>query len=621
MRRARGVLLAAALSLPVLAAPALASPVLGEQDRAPAVTPPLDFEGGASQPVLDPTAVVRESLYVQAPVDSDGDGRDDEVYVEVVRPDVTEDGLRLPVVYFASPYFSGGNPLQFHDVDVELHVPGGPEGIVGSTASAGDAGAGADADQAAARPAITSAYESFLLARGYAVVYAESLGTGLSTGCPTTGGENETIGARSVVDWLNGRAPARDTAGDPIDAPWTTGRVGMMGVSYNGTLPNAVAATGVEGLEAIVPIGAISSWYDYYRADGAVVAPGGYQGEDADVLAEYVYTRADREVCAPVIDALTEQQDRVTGDYNEFWDERNYLNDADQVQAAVLAVHGLADWNVKTGQVAQWYDALAQHDVPRAIWLHQAGHVDPLSVRREEWLDALNRWFTNYLHDVDNGVADEPRATLQREDGTWTVEADWPAPTATEASLWPWPGGAAEGGLDPSNPVPGSATVERFFDDASKTAQDLVDSPRSGNRLAYYTPPAAQEVRLSGTPRVDFAVSFTRPAANLSALLVARAPDGSAEIITRGWTDPQNRDADDQTSPIVPGETYRVELTMQAQDYVLPAGHELGFVLISSDRDYTLRPAPGAGLAVELGRTRLVLPTVGGRSTLTSAFG
>ena len=75
----------------------------------------------------------------------------------------------------------------------------------------------------------------------------------------------------------------------------------MMGVSYNGTLPNAVASTGVRGLEAIVPIAAISSWYDYYRADGAVVAPGTFQGEDADVLAEYVYTRADREICKPVI--------------------------------------------------------------------------------------------------------------------------------------------------------------------------------------------------------------------------------------------------------------------------------------------------------------------------------
>ena len=71
----------------------------------------------------------------------------------------------------------------------------------------------------------------------------------------------------------------------------------MVGVSYNGTLPNQVATTGVEGLETIVPISAISSWYDYYRANGLVVAPhsetqgvgdNAYLGEDTDVLASFI---------------------------------------------------------------------------------------------------------------------------------------------------------------------------------------------------------------------------------------------------------------------------------------------------------------------------------------------
>ncbi|MCC5697643.1 hypothetical protein LH612_31305, partial [Klebsiella pneumoniae] len=179
--------------------------------------------------------------------------------------------MRVPVVYQVSPYFSGGNEVQNHNVDTELYVP--------DTAGARSSGRAAASGRAALTAEITWDYEEYLLARGYAVVYAESLGTGQSTGCPTSGGKNETLGAKAVVDWLNSRAPGRDGAGKPVRADWATGKVGMMGVSYNGTLPNAVATTGVPGLEAIVPIGAISSWYDYYRADGAVVAPGGYQGE------------------------------------------------------------------------------------------------------------------------------------------------------------------------------------------------------------------------------------------------------------------------------------------------------------------------------------------------------
>ena len=76
-----------------------------------------------------------------------------------------------------------------------------------------------------------------------------------------------------MIDWLNGRARGFTPEGDRVAADWTTGAVGMTGVSYNGTLPNQVATTGVEGLKTIIPVSAISSWYDYYRANGLVVAP------------------------------------------------------------------------------------------------------------------------------------------------------------------------------------------------------------------------------------------------------------------------------------------------------------------------------------------------------------
>jgi len=452
-------------------------------------------------------------------------------------------------------------------------------------------------------------------------VYAESLGSGQSTGCPTTGGRNETVGARSVIDWLGGRTAAHDEAGAPAVATWATGKVGMIGVSYNGTLPNAVATTGVEGLEAIVPIAAISNWYDYYRTDGAVVAPGGFQGEDADVLAEYVYTRADREICEPVIAELAAAQDRVTGDYSRFWDERNYLNDVRGVRAAVLAVHGLNDWNVKVDQAARWYDALKRVGVPHKIWLHQAAHADPYDLRRDEWLRTLNRWFTKYLYGIDNGVEREPKATLQRADQSWVDEPEWPAPGAEDVTLHPLPGGHGHGGLRANVGAQGDPVVESLVDDATKTAEQLVDLSTSDNRLSYVTTPVRVPLRLSGRASLDARIAFTRPAANVTVLLVDRAPDGAATIVTRGWTDPQNRRGAAVTTPIDPGKAYEIVVELQPKDYVLDAGHQLELVLLSSDHDYTLRPRPGAGWSVDLGGTRLVLPVVGGRSAIGEAVG
>ena len=170
-------------------------------------------------------------------------------------------------------------------------------------------------------------------------MHSESPGTGHSDGCPNSGAPIETEGAKAVIDWLNGRAKGYTTrAGDvEVTANWTTGKVGMIGTSYNGTLPIAAATTGVEGLEAIVPISAISDWYDYYRANGMVRAPGGFQGEDLDVLTEYIYSRADetgrdRTICWPTIEQMAANQDRVTGNRSAFWQERNYMKDVGNVR-------------------------------------------------------------------------------------------------------------------------------------------------------------------------------------------------------------------------------------------------------------------------------------------------
>ena len=62
-----------------------------------------------------------------------------------------------------------------------------------------------------------------------------------------------------------------------------------------------------------------------------VRAPGGFQGEDLDVLVDVVYSRQDetdpRMICRPLIEQIGRDQDRVTGNRNAFWDERNYMND------------------------------------------------------------------------------------------------------------------------------------------------------------------------------------------------------------------------------------------------------------------------------------------------------
>ena len=101
----------------------------------------------------------------------------------------------------------------------------------------------------------------------------------------------------------------------------------MTGTSYNGTLPLAAATTGVKGLEAIIPIAPNTSYYHYYRSNGLVRSPGGYLGEDIDVLYDFIHSGDESKRAynnKTVRDSeMKNGMDRITGDYNDFWDGRD----------------------------------------------------------------------------------------------------------------------------------------------------------------------------------------------------------------------------------------------------------------------------------------------------------
>ncbi|MFG6113800.1 Xaa-Pro dipeptidyl-peptidase [Halobacillus sp. MO56] len=557
----------------------------------------IDIENGMTQPIYSLDDAIEEEVYIETTVDSDNDGELDRVHATIIRPAETEEGLDVPVLYTMSPYYAGLNfPLEFYDVNKELNVvnhPGKPL-LTGQNNAAG----------------LPGYLDDYFVPRGYAFIAAESIGTGQSNGCPTTGDYQEVEGTKAVIDWLNGRAEAYNENGEQVTADWSTGKVGMAGVSYNGTLPNAVATTGVEGLETIVPIGAISDWYDYYRSNGAVIAPGGYQGEDTDVLAKAVMTRENPEVCAGQMEELTEGQERETGDYNDYWYARNYVKDAKNIEASVLLVHGLNDWNVKTEQFQQWWEALEKNNVPRKMWLHQQGHTDPYYVRQEEWMTTLNKWFDYWLYDVENGIMDEPMVDIQREDQSWETMAAWPAEDAKATKLH----FSAEEGLGSLSFSPVSnnnKTEDTIIDDPSRTAETLVKdlNGNKDNLAAYLTEPLGEEMRLSGVPEVSLRAEFDQPTANLTALLVDHSNEGT-EIITRGWMDPQNINSDWKAKSLSPGKDYTFQWDMQPDDYVFEAGHQLGVVIISTDYDYTLRPEGGTKITIDPASSYIQLPLV-----------
>ncbi len=576
--------------------------------------PQLVFKDGEAQIVpafTDSKKWLRHDLWVETEFDSDGDGRKDRMHVSVTRPVQTMTySMKLPVVYVTSPYFAGTAGFVkglFWKVKHELGEMGPPR-------------THAEVKRRGKRPIISNSHIRQWVPRGYIVVHSSSPGTGLSDGSPTVGGDNESLAPKAVIEWLTGKdnGYTTRTGMQKTHAKFSNGKVGMTGTSYNGTLPLAAATTGVKGLEAIIPISPNTSYYHYYRANGLVRSPGGFLGEDIDVLYDFIHSgdvskraRNNRVVRDGI---LAKGMDRKTGDYNDFWATRDYLNDIKPMKAAILLAHGFNDWNVMPDHSYRIYKAARAMGLPAQIYFHQGGHGGPPT------MTMMNRWFTRYLHGVDNGVEKDPRAFVVRERARRsepTAYKDYPNPDAVDVKLHLGKGAPGVGKLSPKRLK--RQRKETLIDDVSISGSELAQAASSKNRLLYVTPILKKPVHISGVPKIKVRLASSKPAANLSVWLVSLPwnPRGPGvritdNIITRGWADPQNYRSLRKGEPLKPGKFYEFSFNLEPDDQIIAAGQQIGLMIFSSDKAFTIHPKPGTELTVDLDGTMLTLPVVGG---------
>ncbi|WP_422006592.1 Xaa-Pro dipeptidyl-peptidase [Roseivirga pacifica] len=578
------------------------------------------FKDGEAQIVEafnNPDEWIREDLWVETEFDTDGDGKPDRMHVDVTRPKQTEtEGLKLPVVYESSPYYAGTAgmaPGLFWNVKHELGATPPPRTHM-------------EVQRRGERPIISNSQIRTWVPRGYVVVHSSSPGTGLSDGSPTVGGDNESLAPKAVIEWLSGKDNGYTSreGNEKVQAYWSTGKVGMTGTSYNGTLPLAAATTGVDALKAIIPIAPNTSYYHYYRSNGLVRSPGGYLGEDIDVLYDFIHSGDESKRAynnRTVRDTeMANNLDRVTGDYNDFWAGRDYLNDMKPMKAALLMSHGFNDWNVMPEHSYRIAKRAKEMGLPVQIYYHQDGHGGPPPVSQ------MNRWFTKYLHGIDNGVENDAKAWVVRERDSQkepTAYADYPHPAAQDVTLHLTKGGNTAGSLTTASGK--TKVTEKLVDDVNFSGADLAKAKTSENRLLYLSPTLKEALHLSGVGKIEIKLASSKPAANLSVWLVALPWNEAADakiydnIITRGWADPQNYKSLSKSEALKPGKFYSLSFDLQPDDQIIPAGQQIGLMIFSSDKEFTLHPEPGTELTIDLDGTKLTLPVVGGKAAFEKA--
>ena len=579
------------------------------------------FKNGEAQ-IVDafntPNKWIRHDLWVATNFDTDGDGKMDRMHVSVTRPIQTEtEGLKLPVIYVTSPYFAGVAPEtegSFWNVKHEIGEE--VEGIIHPSVI-----------RRGKRPIISNSHIRKWVPRGYIVVHSSSPGTGLSQGAPTVGGINESLAPKAVIDWLCGRVSGYTSpyGNEIIKAYWSTGKVGMTGTSYNGTLPLAAATTGVEGLEAIIPIAPNTSYYHYYRSNGLVRSPGGYLGEDIDVLYDFIHSgdESKRDYNNKTVrdTEMKNGMDRITGDYNNFWAGRDYLNQMKPMKAALLMAHGFNDWNVMPEHSYRISKRAKEMGIPTQIYYHQNGHGGPPPIKM------MNRWFTKYLHGIKNGVENDPKAWIVRENDKQqnpTPYEAYPNPKAKEVLFY----------LKSNNTNYGKLTLsesnhkeqETFSDNANISATSLAQSTSSNHRLLYLSDILKEDIHISGLPYISIKAASSKAAVNFSVYLVSlpwnknKGAKITENIITKGWADLQNHASLTKSSPLVPGKFYSMKFDLQPDDQIIKKGQQIGLMLFSSDSKHTILPKPGTELTIDLNETSISIPIVGGKNAFKKAI-
>jgi X-Pro dipeptidyl-peptidase len=610
----------------------------GAQSAVAADPPQVVVQDGVTQPVFGYTDAIRERLWIDSPYDSDRNGELDKVAVDIMRPRATEDGLKVPVIMDPSPYYSTlgrGN-------ESELKVDVDGDGLLDKW------------------PLF---YDNYFVPRGYAVMLLDMIGTNNSTGCPTIHDVSDNLSGNVAIDWLNGRATARNAAGEEVVADWHNGKTAAIGKSYDGTLANAMAASGIDGLTTIVPITAISSYYDYTRQNGVVLRGNNYLSSLARAITD---PGEDFEHCQAIRDELDANDGDETGDYSDFWAVRDYVPDARKVKASVFVVHGINDDNVMADHFSKWWYALEKHDVPRKLWLTQTGHVDPFDFRRAEWVDTLHRWFDFWLLDVQNGIMDEPMADIERAPDVFETYADWPVPGSDPTRLWfrtasTTEGEGAAGGFGYVSEK-GSETRLTFQDTPSMSRNNILANltEPSPNKLVFMSDTLTEDVHISGTPTVELTASVDQEDTNFGAVLVDLGPDtrvnwasnngittgtvedcwgaqsehdeacykqvgkrlvtSDRELVTKGVIDALNLTKRRTATPLVPNQDYPVSFAMLPEDYVFKAGHKIAVVVVGSFSGYSSQADRNrANISVSVKNSRVTLPIVGGQAAARRA--
>jgi hypothetical protein len=427
---------------------------------------------------------------------------------------------------------------------------------------------------------------SYFVRRGYAVARVDIRGTGSSEGrlVPHEYSEPEQRDAETVIDWLSKQ-------------PFSTGRVGMFGISWGGFNSIHLAMRRPPALGAIVAVMATDDLFqdDVHYIDGQLCVDTYEIAQDLenslpaapDFAIDEAYFR-DRFDTEPWLLVFKRQQRD-----GPFWNRSSLSSRYDAIQVPTFVIGGWYD---------QYPDSLmrmVQHlESPlKAIigpWAHSFPH-DGYPKPLVEWRHEAVRWFDHWLRGRDTGILGEPRFAvfargwhppdpgLAEVSGQWRFEEGWPLARGREQVLYPQPDRSLGGN------VPAAAThalryVPTIGVENGLWSGEIVrdQRPIDAYSLVYDSPPLESDLEILGMPQVVLNVSADAPLARWFVRLSDVAPDGTVTLTSWTGANGAHRISAEEPEPLEPGRAVRLATELRFTSWTFPKGHRIRLAVNNS---------------------------------------
>lgn len=413
---------------------------------------------------------------------------------------------------------------------------------------------------------------------------------------------------------------------------WSSGSVGMRGISWGGFNTFQIAALAPPQLKAIMPCCFTDNQFtdDAHYYGGALSNPNYYWGvmfqsvlgapPDPEIVgARWRQMWMQRlEGLPPVLSQWTSHQR-----FDDHWKTGSVAVDYSRVKCPVYAIGGLNDHFINVNS-----RVMAHLSVPRKSLIGPWGHDWPDAADPGpslDWAGEELRWWHHWLNGVNTGIMDEPMfrvylcektaVEVYPEDvpGHWVAEDVWPSPRIQPTTYFLNSDGLSlRSGEQKAVKYKADKVVGmlRGEPDAFFFPTDLPQeqSPDDLKSLVFDSQPLPSDLDVVGNPLLRVRVSADVPVAKLAVRLTQVTPNGKSWAVSMGLLNLTHRSSHEHPSVLEPGRSYDVEVPLAFMSQRLRAGNRLR-VALSENFWPLVWPSPRiATLSIHTGISSLVLP-------------